>query len=227
MADIMKPEWQQIVLKKYSFKDWNSICASIGHGGLKEGQVINRLMDEYRKTQTVQDNDVIVINDELMQTPKYVKSKSGIVVEGLNDLAVRFSRCCSPVPGDEIIGFITRGRGISIHRTDCVNMLNLTEMDRERLIEAEWQLDEAETKKQLYLTELQIIGSDRSGLLVDVSRALTDMGTPVKAMNARSVSADKAIFNVTIQINGVQQLNALINQLNNINGVYEILRPNS
>lgn len=226
-SEIMKPEWMDVVLKKYSFKDWDSICASIGHGGLKEGQIVNRLMDEYRKTQKIQDKDIIVIKEETSDTPNESKSKSGIVVEGLSDLAVRFSRCCSPVPGDEIVGFITRGRGISVHRTDCVNMLNLSEMDRERLIEAEWQVSDMTNKKPLYTTEIQIIGSDRQGLLVDVSRVLTDSGTPVKALNARSVGKEKAVFNVTVQINGVEQLTGLINQLNNVDGVFEIIRPNS
>jgi len=227
MSDILKPEWLDIVQKKYGFKDWDSICASIGHGGLKEGQIINRLLDEYNKIHKIEDKDILLLKEDTTDRSKYTKSKSGIVVEGLSDLAVRFSRCCSPVPGDEIIGFITRGRGISIHRTDCVNMLNLSENDRERLIESEWQINEEEGKKQLYLTELQIIGSDRQGLLVDISRVLTDGGTPVKALNARSVGADKSIFNVTVQINGVEQLNGLIKQLNNIAGVHEIIRPNS
>jgi guanosine-3',5'-bis(diphosphate) 3'-pyrophosphohydrolase len=227
MSDIMKPEWIDIVQRKYGFKDWDSICASIGHGGLKEGQIINRLVDEYKKTQKVEDKDVLLIKEDTTDRSKYTKSKSGIVVEGLSDLAVRFSRCCSPVPGDEIIGFITRGRGISIHRTDCVNMINLNENDRERLIESEWQEVEETDKKQLYITEIQIIGSDRQGLLVDISKVLTDGGTPVKALNARSVGTDKAVFNVTIQINGVDQLSGLIKQLNNIKGVHEIIRPNS
>jgi guanosine-3',5'-bis(diphosphate) 3'-pyrophosphohydrolase len=106
-------------------------------------------------------------------------------------------------------------------------MINLNENDRERLIESEWQEVEETDKKQLYITEIQIIGSDRQGLLVDISKVLTDGGTPVKALNARSVGTDKAVFNVTIQINGVDQLSGLIKQLNNIKGVHEIIRPNS
>ena len=121
-------------MRKYGFKDWESILAAIGRGGLKEGQVINRLLDEYNKKNNtdITDDEVLgIISDYHTTKSSSKKSKSGIVVEGIDDVAVRFSKCCSPVPGDEIVGFVTRGRGVSIHRTDCVNVINLAEDDRE------------------------------------------------------------------------------------------------
>ena len=124
------------------------MCAAIGHGGLKEGQVVNKLQDEYNKknkriVSDAQVHEVIENAKEAKQvaehtSKEHLKSKSGIIVEGLDDLAVRFSKCCSPVPGDEIVGFVTRGRGVSIHRTDCVNMIHLPVSEKNRLIEAEW-----------------------------------------------------------------------------------------
>lgn len=226
LSEIIKPEFTRVVKRKYGFKDWDAVCAAIGHGGLKEGQIVNRLYEEYKKKIKVKDDEVVEevfsINNSTAK-----QSKSGIVVKGVEDLAVRFSKCCNPVPGDEIIGFITRGRGVSIHRTDCSNIINLSELERHRLIEAEWQnLDEKESSR-LYQVEIQIISSNRVGLLVDISKILTEERIPVKSLNARSIKGDKSIFNVTMDINGVNQLNKLIKKLNGIEGVEEIIRTNS
>ena len=138
LNDLLKPEWIEPVLRKYGFQDWDAVCAAIGHGGLKEGQVIHRLYEEYQKEQkkhTVED-DILTPQEEFKRPIK--KSKSGIVVKGVGDVAVRFSKCCNPVPGDEIVGFITRGRGVSIHRTDCINIIHIGDEERNRLIDAEW-----------------------------------------------------------------------------------------
>ncbi|MBR4992788.1 MAG: bifunctional (p)ppGpp synthetase/guanosine-3',5'-bis(diphosphate) 3'-pyrophosphohydrolase, partial [Lachnospiraceae bacterium] len=140
MAEIMKPEYQDIVMEKYGFRDWESLIAAIGHGGLKEGQIINRMVEAYdadhRKPLT---NEEVLRQVEENQAHRNVRMrpKSGITVKGIHDVAVRFSKCCSPLPGDEIVGFVTRGRGVSIHRSDCINMLSLPEIERSRIIEAE------------------------------------------------------------------------------------------
>ena len=127
LQDILKPEYMEKVRLKYSYKDWNSLVASVGHGGLKEGQIVNKLVEEYNKTHRKEITDQDVLNSTIGEKAenKTHTSKSGIIVEGMDDVAVRFSKCCSPVPGDEIIGFVTRGRGVSIHRTDCINIINL------------------------------------------------------------------------------------------------------
>ena len=135
VANIIQPKYQEIVQKKYGFKDWDSVLAAIGHGGLKEGQVVNRLAEEYGKDhrQAITDEVVLERVAEAAKNKVHIaKSKSGIVVKGIDDMAVRFSRCCNPVPGDEIVGFVTRGRGLSIHRTDCINMIHLSESERAR-----------------------------------------------------------------------------------------------
>lgn len=228
LSELMKPEWMEHVQRKYGFKNWDSVYASVGHGGLKEGQVINRLLEEQNKIhhKTLTDEQIIKqVKDKVYINPEK-KSKSGIVVKGVDDLAVRFSRCCNPVPGDEIVGFITRGRGVSIHRTDCVNMINLTADERHRLIDSEWQLPEKETNI-LYTTEIQIIGSDRVGLLVDISKILTEENVPVKALNARSDNNGRAVFNIMMEINGVEQLNKITKKIRILEGVSEIIRPNN
>ena len=119
-------------MHKYGFRDWESVLAAIGHGGLKEGQVFNKLVEAYDKEnkKNLTDEQVLEAAGETQEKLHITKNKSGIVVKGIHDVAVRFSKCCNPIPGDEIVGFVTRGRGITIHRTDCINVLNMSEMDQ-------------------------------------------------------------------------------------------------
>ncbi|MBQ1290222.1 MAG: bifunctional (p)ppGpp synthetase/guanosine-3',5'-bis(diphosphate) 3'-pyrophosphohydrolase, partial [Lachnospiraceae bacterium] len=132
MSDIMKPEYQEAIMRKYGFRDWDAVMAAIGHGGLKEGQIVNKMLELFE-----QDHQKHLTNEEILQQIEEnnaqrhkMHGKNAIVVKGIHDIAVHFSRCCNPVPGDEIIGYVTRGRGVSIHRTDCINVLNMPEFDR-------------------------------------------------------------------------------------------------
>lgn len=115
------------------------------------------------------------------------KNKGGIIVKGIHDVAARFSKCCSPIPGDEIVGFVTRGRGITIHRTDCVNVLNMSEADRSRLIEAEWQPVENKGSEK-YMADLQVFANNRTGLLVDISKVFTERKIDMRTINSRTTS---------------------------------------
>ena len=189
LSNLTKPEYVEKVLRKYGFKDWDAVCAAIGHGGLKEGQVINKLLDEYNKEhkKLMTDAQILTqISESKSALPQSArKSKSGIIVKGIDDVAVRFSKCCNPLPGDEIVGFITRGRGISIHRTDCVNIMNISESDRARLIDAEWQQEEG-TSKELYKAEINIYVHDGVGVLVEVAKVFTEKEINVTAMQSRT-----------------------------------------
>ena len=143
----MTTKYQEIVQKSTDSKIGMLYLQPSDTEDFKEGQVVNRLVEEYDKEhkQVLTDASVLEKVAEASKNKVHIaKSKSGIVVKGIDDVAVRFSRCCNPVPGDEIVGFVTRGRGLSIHRTDCVNMLHLTEAERARLIDAEWEGDVAE-----------------------------------------------------------------------------------
>ena len=155
------------------------------------------------------------------------KTENGIVVKGIHDVAVRFSKCCSPVPGDEIIGFVTRGRGISIHRTDCVNMLHLAESERERLIDAEWQSGLKAPAGEKYTTEIKIYGNNRTGLLVDISRTLTERNIDVTAMNVRTSKQGTATITISFDISSVEELNRIIDKLRQIESVLDIERSAS
>jgi len=226
-SDLLRTEWIEIVLRKFGFKDWDSICAAVGHGGVKEGQVINRFLEELlkekKKNQTAEEL-IEKISKKAQDKPKQSKSKSGVVVKGVGDVAVRFSKCCNPVPGDEIIGFITRGRGVTIHRTDCVNMIHLSQDERARLIDAEWDVQDKNSSKATYLAEIRITGNDRVGLILEVTRVLSEDGISVKAFNAKTTKDLQAIFQVTVQVGGKEQLERIVSRVRNIKDVTEIER---
>ena len=218
------------VYKRYGLKNWDAVCASIGYGSIKEKQIIQRLIDENIKLKKMpitpqQILDAHSDKDGFVEEKQPKKSKSGIVVRGVGDVAVRFSKCCRPLPGDDIVGYITRGRGVSIHRQDCTNIVHMCEEEKERLIEAQW-FNEEESHRT-YITEIQITGSDRLGIIVDISKILTDMKVPVKSLNARTTKNHEAIFNIRIEITHTYQLDELTRKVMQIPDVVEIERVSS
>ena len=227
LSDLMKPEYSNVVMRKYGFKDWDSILAAIGRGGLKEGQVINKLLDEYQKKNRKEMTDQDILNNMAdyrdVRVPRK-KSKSGIVVEGIHDVAVRFSKCCSPVPGDEIIGFVTRGRGVSIHRTDCINIINLPEDDRVRLIDAEWSIMDGKECSNVFSAEIKIYANNRTGVLADISRTFTENKIDVTSMNVRTSKQGTATISMGFEINGVEQLKDIIAKLRGVESILDIER---
>lgn len=225
-SDINKPEYQEKIIRKYGFHDWNSCLATIGHGGLKESQIVNRMYEEYKKDHVVPvtDEDIIesIADKPTVEEPK--KSKSGIVVKGLYDVAVHFSKCCSPVPGDEIVGFVTRGRGISVHRTDCINVLNLTEIERARLIEAEWQAGAERNEFGDYMAVIKIFCNDRNGLLVDITRIFTERNISISGLNSKTSKQGIATIELTFNTQGREQLNSLVEKIKQIDSVIDVER---
>ena len=226
-VDIMKPEYQEKVMKKYGFRDWESVLAAIGHGGLREGQVVNRLLEEFEKVnkKNITDDKVLenIIETGKDQKMKLTRSKGGIVVKGIDDVAVRFSRCCNPVPGDEIVGFVTRGRGVSIHRTDCVNVVNMNETERMRMIEAEWQGFAAGSGEK-YATEITIYANNRTGLLVDLSRIFTERNIDLTGINSRLSKQGTATISVSFEISGTEELNRIIEKIRQVDSIIDIER---
>ena len=220
----LKPHYMDSVRNKYGFRDWDSVLAAIGHGGLKEGQVLNKLMEAYDKEhkREITDKEVLEAAKETKAEIPVNKSKGGITVHGIHDVAVRFSKCCSPIPGDEIVGFVTRGRGITIHRTDCVNIMNLPESERQRLIEDEWEAGEAD--HQLYTVEINIYANNRTGLLVDISKIFTERKIDVTAMNVRTSKQGTATIDMAFDVNSKSELNALIEKIRQVESVLDIER---
>ncbi len=225
-TDIMKPDYMDGIMQKYGFHDWDSVLAAVGHGGLKEGQIINRMQEMFDRDhkKAITDAEVLAAVAENSSRPVAVKSKGGIVVKGVHDVAVRFSKCCSPVPGDEIVGFVTRGRGISIHRTDCVNIINLPEIERVRLIDAEWQAGADTHTEEKYLAEIKIYANNRNGLLADVSKALTEKNINILTMNTRTSKQGLATMSTSFEIGSREELIRIIEKIRTIESVIDIER---
>jgi GTP pyrophosphokinase len=227
-AQIMIPQYMNTILQKYGFRDWDAVQAAVGHGGLREGQIINRMRDLYEKDHPhiISDEELIEdINEAAAHRKLTVKRSGGVAVQGTDDLAVRFSKCCSPIPGDEIVGYVTRGRGVSIHRTDCVNIMVLPEDERARLIEAEWERSEQDTPgNEKYETGIRIFTSDRQGLLFDVTRLLNDKGVSILNMNVRTSKQGTATIELAFSTTGKDELREVVEKLRTINGVMDIER---
>lgn len=224
-SDILIGEYMDYIMNKYGFHDWDSVYAAIGHGGLKEGQIINKMTEllEIDRRKNMTDEELLSeINDTAKIRPKERTGKSGIVVKGTDDVAVRFSKCCSPVPGDEIVGFVTRGRGISIHRTDCDNIVSLPEIDRVRIIDAEWQGVEHISGK--YPAEVRIFATNRTGLLADVSKVLTEKNISIISLNTRVNKQSLVSMNIAFEIGSREELTKVVERIRAIESVIDIER---
>jgi len=226
-SDISKPEFLEVCMRKYGFRDWDSVLAAIGRGALKEGQIVNRLLEEYNKKQKKEMTD-----EKLMESlqevhekklPISVKAKTGIMVQGIDDVAVHFSKCCSPVPGDEIIGYVTRGRGVSIHRTDCVNVINAPEEDRIRFIPAEWNGLE-DKREDLYFAEINVFANNRSGVLLDITKILTENKVDISSLNSRVSKQGTATITMGFEVHGSEQLSYLITKIRQVESVIDVVR---
>ena len=171
------------------------------------------------------DSEVLAaISENTKEKPSQeVHSKDGIVVKGIHDLSVRFSRCCSPVPGDEIVGFVTRGRGISIHRTDCVNVISLPESDRVRLMDADWE-EPADKASALYPAEINIYSQNKMGLLAAISKVFTEFNIDILSMNTRVNKQNLATINIGFKIRDKEELRSLIAKLEQIDTIIDIER---
>ncbi|MCD8365281.1 MAG: bifunctional (p)ppGpp synthetase/guanosine-3',5'-bis(diphosphate) 3'-pyrophosphohydrolase [Clostridiales bacterium] len=230
-SDLNKTAYQEKVQKKYGFRDWDSVLAAVGNGGLREAQIINRMLEELRKEERAVVTDEAVLSgtadsrDKASQANN-AKKKSGIIVKGLADVAVHFSKCCSPVPGDEIVGFVTRGRGVSIHRTDCSNIIQLPDIDRDRLIEAEWQSGAAdeESGHGHYLAEIKIFANNRTGLLVDISKIFTERAIDIVSIHSRTNKKEVATITVSFYTKGKDELASLVEKLRQIESIFDIER---
>ena len=224
LFSISKPEFQNIVIKKYGFHDWNAVLAAVGHGGLKEGQIVNKMLElnDKEHKRNITDEEVLAAVAESNVTPQVSGSDNAIIVKGVHDVAVRFSKCCNPVPGDDICGFVTRGRGVSIHRRDCVNVIKMQEEDRSRLIEARWQSDSQSVGK--YAATIKIFANNRSGLLADISRALTEKNIDIISMNTRTSKQGLATMETSFQVSSRNQLREIVDKIRQIDSAIDIER---
>ncbi|WZL71531.1 bifunctional (p)ppGpp synthetase/guanosine-3',5'-bis(diphosphate) 3'-pyrophosphohydrolase [Clostridiaceae bacterium 35-E11] len=222
---LAKPQWMNTLVKKLNLNNIEDLYAAIGYGGILLNQVVPKLKEFYKQSQkeekTVEES-AIIHNKQYKPKQERKKDTQGVKVKGIDNILVRFAKCCTPVPGDDIIGFITRGRGVSVHRRDCTNILNANEAI-DRFIEVEWDGD----REISYQTEIQIIATDRKGLLSEVTNVLSDTKLSVTAINARTNKEKIAIVNLTIEISNIEQLDKLINKIKSMSGVIDVYRVTS
>lgn len=193
--------------------------ASIGYGGIQLWKLMPRIKDIYQKKFAVLEPNYTEIKQ---QTEKRQKVGSGVVIEGVDDCLIKFSRCCNPLPGDEIIGFITRGFGVSIHKRSCTNVPeNLNDCDEPgRWVNAHWEGE----IKDIFKSTLEIVAIDRTGLLADVTIQLSSMNISIHSLNSRELPQGQAIVTATIDVNGIDHLKGVMSRLGNINGIISITR---
>lgn len=226
-TQLFRDEWIAPILKRYTLNSLDDLYASVGYGGLTAQKVVIRLRDEYMKVAKFEKSEsekAISAEPELDESPSGSRSSSnGIIVHGIDNCLVRLSKCCTPVPGDDIIGFITRGRGVSVHRRDCPNISPqaLQEEDLNRFIGVSW-----ETNKPVgeFLSEIQIEADDRTGILADITMAISDAKVPMRSFNARTVKGNVAVITVTLEIKSTNQLEMIAKKLRNIKDVYDVTR---
>lgn len=222
---LFRNEWIDIVLKKYNFNSLDDMFSAVGFGGISGSKIIAKLRDEYRKTVKPEDEENLLEQDQVLKTDNKIEKKkknipeNGVIVKGIENCLVRLSRCCNPVPGDEIIGYITRGRGVSVHRKDCINVAQNRGED-ERLIEVRWYT----AINVAYKADITVMANDRTALLMEITNTIGEAKIPIKAINARTTRDQISIINLTLEINDTEQLEKIIKRLRKVDSVFEVTR---
>lgn len=227
MDDITGEDILPQLLKKVSYTSLDEMYAAIGYGGMAATRAVNRIKDELARQQhavdkrTVLDKVTEAAERREQMAKKAGKPVHGILVEGLDNCLIKFSRCCTPVPGDDIIGYITRGQGVSIHRTDCENARRRAERpeDEGRWLNVSW----ADEIHESYTTTLTVVSRERGGLVMDIATVMNALNTKVRSINARD-TGDKSIVVITLETKGLDELKSVINRIQGISGVVEVNR---
>jgi len=214
LKTLLKPEWLKDIYKKYTLQSPEDIYSAVGYGGITTGQILHKLIEEYRR-----ENKPAVEKTETRARSARTGESSGVIVKGYDDILVRFAKCCNPVPGDSIVGYITRGRGVSVHRSDCSNVTT-EDFESGRMIEVAWTTGE----KSTYNVEIQVTADDRTGLIAEVSNKLASMGFSITSVNARMGKNHMANMVFGFEISETSQLDAIIKSLKNIQGVRDVYR---
>lgn len=224
MSQVTKSEALEPLLKKYSFHSMDDLYAAIALGAITAAKVISKIKEEYRKSLPPEEQTHMLLEQIEKENKKKTRTvpESGVVVKGIDNCLVRLSRCCNPVPGDEIVGYITRGRGVSVHRSDCTNVKNIMVDGDARLIDVYWY--NSVTHNVAYMAEITLKAHDRSGLLVEITNAIGEARIPLRAINARTTKDGSVIMHMTLEINNSEQLDRIIAKISRIRDVFEISR---
>ena len=218
-ADLFKQEYIDPMMKKYNYKDLDEMYAAVGFGANSAFKVISRALQEYRKEHA--EDDIEEKMEELAKAKnrKPKPSNSGVVVKGIDNCLVKLSKCCNPLPGDEIVGYITKGRGVSVHRKDCTNIKNLIS-EENRMIDVEWYNE----NKESYQADIEVRSNDRAGLLLDILKELGTTKAKILGVNTKTTKERIAIIEITLEIDSLDELNKAIKVLRKVNSVYEVRR---
>ena len=226
VSDLMVPKWLDPLMARLSVYSVDDLYATIGYGGIMMNQVLPKLKEAYKKEHKIDEIEIKELEAKKEDRRAIEKSNKragqSVVVKGLDDLLVRFARCCTPVPGDEIIGYITRGRGVTIHRADCKNFESTDEM-KSRFIEVSWQVEETAT----FTTEIQVIAPDRKGLLSEVTSIITAINLVVTGVSAKLLKSGVAVINLSIEVSDINKLNSLLSRLKTLENIIEVKRVTS
>ena len=219
-TELYKQEYVNAALSRYKYNSTDDMYAAVGFGAITSSKIISRMLEEYRKEH--KDVNIEEKIEELSKTKKINKnvSDSGVIVKGIDNCLVKLSKCCNPVPGDNIIGYITKGRGVSVHRTDCVNVKELL-AEEDRIIDVEWYNQKQQTA---YTVDIEIYANDRDGLLADVIKELSALKTKIMGVNARANKEKIGIIDLTIEVENIEELNKILKTLRKIDSVYEVKR---
>ena len=219
-AQLIKAEWLEAAYKKFGLHTAEDMYSAIGFGGLTPNQIVSRLKEEYKKTQKPEETEEEMLESRMQKTARRPNNSSnGIYVKGVDNVLVRFSRCCNPVPGDEIIGYITKGRGVSVHRKDCTNAADLMN-EEERLIEVGW----VATARAMYNVDIEVRATDRKGLLAEITAQVDDSRINIVTFSSRTTKEKVAIVDLVLEIDDIEQMNRLIKKLQKIQGISDIYR---
>lgn len=222
LSQLLKAEWLEGIYKKYGFHSIEDIYSAIGYGGITTKQILTRLIDEYRKVNNITEAVPEQQDKEIKPDKQTKRKEQGIKVKGIDNVMIRFARCCTPVPGDNIVGYTTKGRGVSVHRSDCVN-LSGDSVEKHRFIEVEW----TEEQQASYNAEIQIVAHDRQALLADITNTIAEIKIKVTGINARTTKNKLVIINLNLEINDTQQLDKIINFFGRQKDVVDVFRVNA
>ncbi len=209
--------------KRQRLNTVDDFYAAVGYGGISLSRLMPRIKEEFLKKYRAEDEEREREKKALEaanKAKKPAKPTSGVIVEGVDSCLVKFAKCCNPLPGDPIIGFITRGYGVSIHKMDCTNVVNAPEESKGRWIHAEW----ANTIREKFKSTVEVLATSRETLLADVSITLSNMHIPIHSLIAKELKDKEAIIQLTVEVNDLDQLQLLMNSLNNIRGVTNVQR---
>lgn len=228
-ADIAKGEIYDKLMKRYNIHSMDDLYASIGIGGFSVSTLILRLKEDnglVSREREKENKEILskAIEDQIAKSSRQPEPNSnGITVKGESNLMVRFAKCCSPVPGDDILGYITKGRGVSVHRKDCSNLQNLIDTDSDRVVEVNW----GGAKGTAYFAEIQVQADDRDGLLADIMSVITELKLQLSAVNANLAKQGTALITVKLKITSIESLKDLMKRLKRLKGVVDVYRVNS